>query len=93
MRRHKWRLCHSLPATPKAAPTPMAPPPPASMKVVDVVGKLEGLAAKHAEKLTIAHLCPPHALREEHDGARNDLDGRDRCLPHVMLIQENLAVQ
>ena len=38
-------------ATPKAAPTPMAPPPPASMKVVDVVGKLEGLAAKHAEKL------------------------------------------
>ena len=32
----------------------MAPPPPASMKVVDVVGKLEGLAAKHAEKLTIA---------------------------------------
>ena len=30
-------------ATPKAAPTPMAPPPPASMKVVDVVGKLEAL--------------------------------------------------
>lgn len=34
---------------PPAAPAPMAAPAPVS--VVDVVGKLEGLAAAHAEKL------------------------------------------
>jgi len=34
-----------------AAPAPSTPHPPKSMSVVDVVAKLEGLAAKHKEKL------------------------------------------
>jgi hypothetical protein len=33
------------------APTPAAPPPPVAITVVDVVAKLEGLAASHPEKL------------------------------------------
>lgn len=39
----------SVPTTPSAAA--VAPPPPAAMSVVDVVGKLEGLAAKNPQKL------------------------------------------
>ena len=39
------------PTTPKAAPVPAAPAPPIAIAVVDVVAKLEGLAAAHAEKL------------------------------------------
>ncbi len=39
------------PPTPKAAPVPAAPAPPTAIAVVDVVAKLEGLAAAHAEKL------------------------------------------
>ncbi len=41
-------------AAPAAAPTatqPAPPPPPISITVVDVVAKLEGLAASHKEKL------------------------------------------
>ena len=45
-------------AAPAAAPTPAAPAPqatpasaPTAISVVDVVGKLEGLAASHREKL------------------------------------------
>ena len=40
-------------AAPQTAPTqaPAAPAPPKSMTAVDVVAKLEGLAAKHKEKL------------------------------------------
>jgi hypothetical protein len=42
----------SASATPAAvAPTPAAPPPPVAITVVDVVAKLEGLAASHPEKL------------------------------------------
>ena len=37
--------------TPQAAPVPAAPARPAAIAVVDVVAKLEGLAASHAEKL------------------------------------------
>jgi len=39
---------------PQAAPvpgSPAAPPPPKAIKAVDVVAKLEGLAASHKEKL------------------------------------------
>lgn len=39
------------PPTPQAAPVPAAPPPPIAIAVVDVVAKLQGLAASHAEKL------------------------------------------
>jgi hypothetical protein len=48
---------HAATPPPAAAPTTAAPvakaatPPPPAMSAVDVVGKLEGLAAKHAEKL------------------------------------------
>ncbi|MDP3090226.1 MAG: DUF3597 domain-containing protein [Nitrospira sp.] len=38
-------------AAPTAVPTPAAPAPPKTMKTVDVVAKLEGLAASHKEKL------------------------------------------
>ncbi|MNN16214.1 hypothetical protein D3C81_1293470 [compost metagenome] len=39
-------------ATPVGTPaTTTAPPPPTAIAVVDVVARLEGLAAKHAEKL------------------------------------------
>ncbi|MEQ1654425.1 MAG: DUF3597 domain-containing protein [Nitrospira sp.] len=38
-------------AVPTAAPTPIAPAPPKAIKTVDVVAKLEGLAASHKEKL------------------------------------------
>jgi hypothetical protein len=38
-------------AGPTAAPTPAAPAPPQAIKTVDVVAKLEGLAASHKEKL------------------------------------------
>jgi hypothetical protein len=46
----------SVPSAPQAAPAPQAPSPAAPMvpkgvKVVDVVAKLEGLAASHKEKL------------------------------------------
>lgn len=36
---------------PQAAPPPMAPVPPTPITAVDVVAKLEGLAAAHSEKL------------------------------------------
>jgi hypothetical protein len=39
------------PASRAAAPAPAAPAPVAAITVVDVVAKLEGLAASHAEKL------------------------------------------
>lgn len=38
-------------AAPTALPTPVAPAPPKAIKTVDVVAKLEGLAASHKEKL------------------------------------------
>ena len=41
----------AAPAQAPAAPAPSAPAPPKSMTAVDVVAKLEGLAAKHKEKL------------------------------------------
>jgi Domain of unknown function (DUF3597) len=39
------------PSAPQAAPAPAPPPPPVAIAVVDVVAKLEGLAASHREKL------------------------------------------
>jgi hypothetical protein len=36
---------------PQVAPIPAAPAPPKTIKTVDVVAKLEGLAASHKEKL------------------------------------------
>lgn len=48
---------HASTPPPASAPTAAAPaakpaaPPPAAMSAVDVVGKLEGLAAKNAQKL------------------------------------------
>ena len=39
------------PAPAPAAPQPAAPAPPKAMAAVDVVAKLEGLAASHKEKL------------------------------------------
>jgi hypothetical protein len=41
----------AAPAQAPAAPAPSTPHPSRSMSVVDVVAKLEGLAAKHKEKL------------------------------------------
>lgn len=38
-------------AAPTSVPTPAAPAPPKAIKTVDVVAKLEGLAASHKEKL------------------------------------------
>jgi Domain of unknown function (DUF3597) len=38
-------------SAPHAAPVPAPPPPPVAIAVVDVVAKLEGLAASHREKL------------------------------------------
>ena len=43
--------CKRRKATPAQAPAGAAPVQPPQMSVVDVVGKLEGLAAKHPEKL------------------------------------------
>lgn len=44
---------HATTPPPAAAPAPTAPaaPKPAAISAVDVVGKLEGLAAKNAQKL------------------------------------------
>jgi hypothetical protein len=39
------------PVTPTAQAAPAAPAPPAAIQVVDVVAKLEGLAAKNPQKL------------------------------------------
>jgi hypothetical protein len=39
------------PSAPQAAPAPAPPSPPVAIAVVDVVAKLEGLAASHREKL------------------------------------------
>ena len=41
----------AAPAEAPTAPKPAAPAPPKAIAVVDVVAKLEGLAAKHKEKL------------------------------------------
>jgi len=41
----------ATPASPQAAPVSATPAPPAPITVVDVMGKLEGLAAANAQKL------------------------------------------
>jgi Domain of unknown function (DUF3597) len=41
----------ALPPSAQAAPVATAPPPPAAIAVVDVVAKLEGLAASNPQKL------------------------------------------
>ena len=44
-------VAEAAPAAPQAAPLSATPAPPAPITVVDVMGKLEGLAAANAQKL------------------------------------------
>ena len=44
-------VAEAAPAAPQAAPVFATPAPPAPITVVDVMGKLEGLAAANAQKL------------------------------------------